>query len=174
MNQETLSTSFFDHSMKSAILFLATFLVFTLACTSVKNTENGETKKDNSFTLQRATSQSWTAGIPSGGSGTEYYFDIKITSSKEILFDSVWINNKSFPIFLSRADQGVSSDPVKFVNGDNITLRVSDITNSSKVTSPTKPPVANTGAALVGYKVNGKQVYYIIKEIEKLPSVPRQ
>lgn len=174
MYQKTDITPYFSLSMKSVLYFLATILVFNIACTSVKNTENGAMKKDNSFTLVRATSQSWTAGIPSGGSGTEYYFDIKINSAKEITFDSAWINNKSFPIFLSKANQGVSSDPVKFVKGDNITLRVSDITNSTKVTSSAKPPVAYTGAALIGYKVNGKQVYYIIKEIEKLPSVPRQ
>lgn len=163
--------------MKSALYCIGLFTLFTIACTSVKNTENGGTMNDNSFTLIHASSQSWTAGIPSGGSGTEYYFEIKINSSKGITFDSAWINNKSFPLFLSRENSGpsgVSNDPVTFVKGDSITLRVSDITHSSKVTSPTKPPVTYTGAALIGYKVNGKQLYYTVKEIEKLPSVPRQ
>lgn len=163
--------------MKSALYCIGLFTLFTIACTSVKNTENGGTMNDNSFTLIHASSQSWTAGIPSGGSGTEYYFEIKINSSKGITFDSAWINNKSFPLFLSRENSGpsgVSNDPVTFVKGDSITLRVSDITHSSKVTSPAKPPVTYTGAALIGYKVNGKQLYYTVKEIEKLPSVPRQ
>lgn len=163
--------------MKSLNFIPALILTISMACTSVRNTEDGGTMNDNSFTLIHASSQSWTAGIPSGGSGTEYYFEIKINSSKGITFDSAWINNKSFPLFLSRensGNSGVSNDPVTFVKGDSITLRVSDITHSSKVTSPTKPPVTYTGAALIGYKVNGKQLYYTVKEIEKLPSVPRQ
>ena len=163
--------------MKSPTFIPVLILTISMACTSVKNTNDGSTMKDNSFTLIRASSQSWTAGIPSGGSGTEYYFDVKINSSKGITFDSAWINNKSFPLFLSKqnsGNSGVSSDPVTFVKGDSITLRVSDITHSSKVTASAKPPVTYTGAALIGYKVNGKQFYYSVKEIKKLPSVPRQ
>jgi len=160
--------------MKSVLGFLVIMFQFAIACTSVKNTENGALMKDDSFTLLHASSESWTAGIPSGGSGTEYYFEVKINSLKEITFDSVWINNKSYPIFLSKETKAISSDPVKFVKGDSITLRVSDLTNSANPASPVKPPVAYTGAALIGYKANGKQMYFIIKEIEKKPSIPRQ
>lgn len=142
-----------------------------------KNVENetakkSETKKDF-FTLLSAKSQSWTAGIPSGGSGTDYYFKVKINSSDNLKFENAWINNKKFEIFISKETAAVSSEPIKFTKGDIITLRVSDIRNQNTKTENSQPPISFNGAALISYKANDKLEYLIIKEITKESSPNR-
>jgi hypothetical protein len=132
-----------------------------------KTTINKSETKKKHFTLLSATSQSWTAGIPSGGTGTDYYFKIKINSADKIKFDSAWINNKRFEIFISRETAAISNEQINFSKGDNITLRVSEIKNQNIKTENLKPPLEYEGAALIGYTVNDKRQYFIIKEIKK-------
>ena len=136
--------------------------------------ENKTEKKKDYFTLLSATSQSWTAGIPSGGSGIDYYFKVKINTEEKISFDSAWINNSSFEIFISKETAAISSQPIKFSKGDNIILRVSEIKNKNIKKQNSKPPIEYNGAALISYKVTDKQEYFIIKEIKKQTSPNRQ
>lgn len=160
--------------MKTTLCLLALFTVFTFACKSVTKTGNNDSMTNDSFTLLSATSQSWTAGIPSGGSGTEYYFNVKIKTSHQLLFDSAWINNNAFKIFLSKDKTPVSSEPITFSKGDSITLRVSELINPNAKTTKSNPPISFTGAALLSYRVKDKPAYFIIKEITRLPSLNRQ
>lgn len=160
--------------MQTPFFSLVLFSCFTIACTSVKKTENSNAMKKDSFTVLTARAQDWTAGIPSGGSGTEYYFEVKINTSKPLTFDSAWIDNKSFGIFLSRESAAISTDPVQFIQGDTITLRVSDLNLPNSMDTPSKPPIGYAGAALIGYTLKGKPLYFTITEIEKLPSLKRQ
>lgn len=140
---------------------------------SVPDKKTISEKRQEYFKLLSATSQSWTAGIPSGGSGTEYYFKLKITSADNLKFDTAWINNRKFEIFISKETAAVSSQPIKFAIGDIITLRVSDIRNQNIKTENLKPPLNFEGAALVAYRANDKQNYFIIKEIKKQSSPNR-
>lgn len=143
--------------------------------TQAENTvEKTSEQKKEYFTLLGATSQSWTAGIPSGGSGTEYYFKIKINTSDKIIFDSAWINNKSFELFIAKETTTISNAPIKYEKGDIITLRVSDLKNKNTKTVISKPPIEHNGAALIGYTVKNKQEYFIIKEINKQASLNHQ
>jgi hypothetical protein len=141
--------------------------------TEEKKSEKTIENKKDFFTLLSATSQSWTAGIPSGGSGIEYYFKVKINSIDKIKFDIAWINNRKFEIFISKETEAISSEPIKFTKGDIITLRVSDIRNQNLKIENLKPPLNYEGAALIGYTVNDKQEYFIIKEIKKQTSPNR-
>ncbi len=127
-------------------------------------------KEEEYFKLLNATSESWTAGIPSGGSGTEYYFKIKISTTENIKFDTAWINNKAFEIYISKETNSVSSQPIKYGNGDTITLRVSDLKNQKSKSVNVNPPKKYDGAALVGFTVNGKRNYFTVKEIKKVKS----
>lgn len=136
-------------------------------------TEKKSEKKKDFFTLLSATSQSWKAGIPSGGSGTEYYFKVKINSFDNLKFDTAWINNRKFEIYISKETTAVSSEPIKFTKGDIITLRVSDIKNQNIKTENSSPPINFEGAALIAYKANDKREYFIIKEIKKESSPNR-
>lgn len=134
---------------------------------SENTTINNIEKKKEYFKLLTTISESWTAGIQSGGSGIEYYLKIKITTGEKIFFDTLWINNKAFNIFISKESSSVSSEPVKFGNGDIITLRATDLRNQYTKTVTVNPPINYIGAALFGYSINGKQEYFIVKEIKK-------
>ena len=130
--------------------------------------------KNSFFTLLSATSQSWTSGIPSGGSGTEYFFKIKITTTEKTTFETAWINNKAFEIFISKETGSISNVPIKYGNGDTIILRVSDLKNSNANSVNTEQPIKYDGAALIGYSVKGRNEYFTIKEIKKQSSPNRQ
>lgn len=75
--------------MKYPICLLIACLSLSIACKSI----NGPSVKSDAFTLLEATSQDWTAGVQGGGKGTEYYFKVHIATSRELQFDSAWINN---------------------------------------------------------------------------------
>jgi hypothetical protein len=151
-NEETLNTSVANPIQKLELKTIA----------DIENT-------NNYFKLLSATYENWTAGIPNGGSGTEYYFKIKITTYEKIAFDSVWVNNKAFEIFIFKENGSVSSSPIKYGNSDIIMLRASDLKNSMNV----KPPINYTATALVGYLINGERKYLTIKEITKQSTANR-
>lgn len=160
--------------MKYAALMSGMLLMIAIACKSVNNTDLKRISKSDAFTLLEATSQSWTAGIPSGGSGTEYDFTVKINTADRVTFDSAWIDAKAFGLFISKDVASISQEPVQFSKGDTITLRVTDLVNHNVTTVNSKPPFSFDGAALISYKIDDKQFYYLIKEITKLPPLNRQ
>jgi len=52
-------------------------------------------KQQNSyFEVLQATSRQWVSGVPGGGSGIDYRFNIKIKTNRPIKFDSIWIAGK--------------------------------------------------------------------------------
>ena len=115
------------------------------------------------FEVLNAFSSSWTAGTLQGGSGTEYYFDIIIKSKQKIIFDSIWINNRSSKIFISKKQKSISSAPIDYFKGDTITLRISMSNNNIK---QVKSPKQITKGALLSYRINDKLKYYTINKIE--------
>lgn len=137
-------------------------------------TENDLQDKNDFFSLISSASTGWTAGIPSGGSGTDYFFKIKITTSAEISFDSAWINNKAFKIFIAKESGGISNDPIKYGYGDEIILRVAELNNPHSKSIHSSPPVPYNGDALIGFTIHDKQEYFTIKEITKQSSPNRQ
>ena len=142
---------------------------------SKKNSAQIENKKDF-FILLNASSEDWTAGIPNGGRGTEYYFKIKVNTQGKMLFDTAWINNKTFGIYISKGKGLISNTPTKYSYEDTIILRVSDIHSkpiANKNTENNNLPIKYDGAALISYTVNGKKEYYTIKEIKKQPTINR-
>jgi hypothetical protein len=110
-----------------------------------------------------AFSSSWTAGTLQGGSGTEFYFDIIIKSKQKIIFDSIWINNRSSKIFISKKQKSISSAPIDYFEGDTITLRTSMSNNNVK---QVKSPKQISYGALLSYRINDKLKYYKINKIE--------
>lgn len=118
---------------------------------------------NNYFKLFTAKSLSWTAGTARGGSGSEYYFKIIIKSKQKIIFDSVWIGNRSSKIFITKEQKSVSNSSIVFTKGDTITLRTSFLNNNIKTV---KKPLNIKGVALLSYRINDKLKYYSIKKIE--------
>lgn len=144
--------------MKSFIQLVLIIVGCTLSAFSFKKCD---------LKLIESTSESWHSGINGGGSGTEYYFKIKITTDKKLQFDSVWVNNKCFATFLSSLDNSISQNPILFNKNDIVILRVSDLSLNKTPTST--PPIKYKGDALLRYYINGKVKYITIKNI-----VPKQ
>lgn len=115
------------------------------------------------FEVLNAFSSSWTAGTLQGGSGTEYYFNIILKSKQKIIFDSIWINNRSSKIFISKKQKSISSAPIDYFKGDTITLRISMSNNNIK---QVKSPKKITKGALLSYRINDKLKYLKINKIE--------
>ena len=136
------------------------------ASTKVNNIE----KKKKYFKLLSAISENWTAGIPSGGSGTEYYVKIKIITTEKIVFDTLWINNTAFETFISKESTSVSDKPIQYSKGDIITVRATELKNQNIKPATVIPPIKYNGAALIGYRINGKQEYFTVTEIKKQSS----
>jgi hypothetical protein len=124
------------------------------------------------FNLLNATSEPWVAGIRGGGSGIEHSFQIFVTSDEKLIFEKVWMKENVFDVFVSKNQEAITSDPVQYTKNEVITVRVSEFqsVNNEKIL----PPIQYDGEALIGFKANGQQKYFIVKEIKKLPTLYRQ
>jgi|GEM_PF-2321520 len=162
---------------------LFAIIIFIASCTSNKQTTIGKavsqpnpkpviTDSASYFTLLHATSEPWVSGIRGGGSGIEHSFEIFIIGDQKLIFEKVWMKDKVFDVFVSKGQGAVTSDPVQYSKNDVISVRVSEfqIGNTEKIL----PPVNYEGEALIGFTANGKQEYFIVKEIKKLPTLYRQ
>ncbi len=128
-------------------------------------------KKEN-IQLIDATYENWTSGINGGGSGKEYYIKIKILTENKIVFDALWVNNKSFKTYLANNRKYVSSAPITFTKNDTITVRVSE--NSSQTNIPkVKAPIRYKGDALLRYFINNKPYYLTIQKLQQIDSPNR-
>jgi hypothetical protein len=120
------------------------------------------------FKLLNATSSSWTAGTARGGTGTEFYFKVVIKTKQKIVFDSLWVENRSNKIFFTKEQKFVSNAPVEYSKGDTITLRISFLNNNNKAL---KTPKSIKGDALISYRINDKLKYYTVNKIETLKQI---
>ena len=152
--------------MKINRLFSLIILTFFLLSFSMikRNSVSQEICLNNKyFKLLNARSSSWTAGTARGGTGTEFYFKILIKTKQKIVFDSLWVENRSNKIFITKEQKFVSNVPGEYSKGDTITLRISFLNNNNKTV---KTPKSIKGDALLSYRVNEKLKYYSIKKIE--------
>lgn len=139
----------------------------------INKTNATSDKRQEPFKLISAISENWTAGIPSGGSGTEYYFKIKIMTSDKIDFDTLWTNNKSFATFISKESTSISDKPIQFGKGDIITIRATELKNQNIKQAIVNSPIKYKGAALIGYHISGKREFFTVPEIKKQSSQNR-
>ena len=152
--------------MKINRLFSFIILTFFLLSFSMikRNSVSQEICLNNKyFKLLNATSSSWTAGTARGGTGTEFYFKIIIKTKQKIVFDSLWVGNRSNKIFVSKEQKIMPNAPVEYSKGDTITLRISFLNNNNKTVKKT---ISNNGDALISYRINDRLKYYTIKKID--------
>ena len=121
------------------------------------------------FTLLSASSRSWISGVYGGGSGTEYTITITILTSKQLDFDSLWLNNSLLKLFVAQGSS-VSNMQINIKKGDEITLRATDIHDKNTM-SNIRPPFNFIGEALLYYRVNDERKYYIVSEIQKQTTI---
>ena len=114
------------------------FYLLLFTCFFIFSFETSLLCTNKHFEVLNAFSSSWSAGTLQGGSGTEFYFEIIIKSKQKIIFDSIWINNRSNKIFISKKQKSISIAPIEFKKGDTITLRTSMSNNNNvkQVKSP--------------------------------------
>lgn len=147
--------------MKYRLYMLVFICCFLLSFTMIN--QNVNLCKNKHFKLLNATSSSWIAGTARGGTGTEFYFKIIIKTKQKIVFDSLWVGNRSNKIFVSKEQKFVSNAPIEYFKGDTITLRTSVLYNNKTGKTPINN---NNSAAVLSYRVNEKLKYYFIKKIE--------
>ena len=121
------------------------------------------------FTLLSASSRSWISGVYGGGSGTEYVVKITILTSKQLDFDSLWLNNSLLKLFVAQGSS-VSNMQINIKKGDEVTLRATDIHDKNAM-SNIRPPFNFIGEALLYYRVNEERKYYIVSEIQKQATI---
>ena len=121
------------------------------------------------FTLLSASSKSWISGVYGGGSGTEYVIKITILTSKQLDFDSLWLNNSLLKLFVAQGSS-VSNMQINIKKGDEVTLRATDIHDKNTM-SNIRPPFNFIGEALLYYRVNEERKYYIVSEIQKQTTI---
>ena len=121
------------------------------------------------FTLLSASSRSWISGVYGGGSGTEYVVKITILTSKQLDFDSLWLNNSLLKLFVAQ-ESSVSNMQINIKKGDEVTLRATDIHDKNTM-SNIRPPFNFIGEALLYYRVNEERKYYIVSEIQKQTTI---
>jgi hypothetical protein len=133
--------------------------------------KNAPASTNDYFTLIRATSQEWVAGIRGGGRGTDYSFRLEITTDKELQFDTVWMKNRAYPLFVTKDKPGDPSQPGVFSKGDVIVLSASGVEYEQAQSQgyiEQEPPQRFDGEALVGFRVDGNRMFFVIQEIEVL------
>lgn len=127
---------------------------------------------DQGFQLLGANKQSWVAGVANGGSGTEYYFDIKIDTDRSIEFQDLWLKDGSkTDVHVTKKRSTISSTPVTFERGDTITVRASIFNGAPKENEPA--PISYDGVALIRYSIDDDQQFLVIKNIIQLQSQNR-
>jgi hypothetical protein len=123
-------------------------------------------KNDNHFELNQAYKQAWTAGIEKGGSGIDYSFELIIKTNQHILFDSVWMNNMGFKLITTKRRKIISNAPITFVKGDTILLKTAESKKDQNNELYTSPPIEYNGDALIGYYLQNKRRYIVVRNIE--------
>ncbi len=156
------------------LLILLTGVTF-FNCTPFKPTAGIGSAEANCADLKllEASYENWTSGIRGGGKGTEYFFKVIVLTADKITFDSAWMKNNGYPLFITKELTAVSSGGITFAKNDTITLRISDIAGNT-IKKNIAPPVIYNGSALVRYSKGSKTKYLIIKEITERLSPKRQ
>lgn len=153
------------------LLIILTGIIFCNCKPSQQTaTLQNEEKKYQDFRLLEAKYENWASGIRGGASGRDYFFKILIQVNEQLAFDSVWINNYSYPLITSKEKTTVSNDAIKISINDTIVLKVSDIYDK-KIKKAVPPPVKYAGSALIRYTKGRDSKYFTVNEIkEQVPA----
>lgn len=130
--------------------------------------------------LLQATSTGWSGGI-AGRYGTGYNFIVQFShcGKQEPEPDTLWIGNKYIPL-VTKPASGQSYNLIKTAERKKVTFQVWGGTSwedeekpilhypnspeQKKINKPF-PPIRYEGVALLSYKYNGKQRYFVIDKI---------
>jgi hypothetical protein len=165
------------HTQPSLSHFYSIILIyFSLAIVSCNATKTTAVQynNDKDFRILSALVEDHISGRQEGSRYHEYFFKTIILSDAPVKFDTIWVNNKVLPVYISKETTTVSNQPITFTKGDTIILRASDLINDGNNKMSVLPPVKLEGAALLSYSINTIQKFQQINIITKreLPNLP--
>jgi hypothetical protein len=158
--------------------FLRSFLLVLLiscSCSMIKS---------QSFKVAGATQQRWAGGVRGSGTGINYEITlIAKQASSKMSIDQLWVGNQFYEVKAGKKFTGPA--PFDFKPNDTIYINATQLFPGERMpddpdTGPefidivpvnTPPPYKYKGAALIGYKLNGKRKYMPIAKIDQLPNL---
>jgi len=114
--------------------------------------------------LLEARYENRTSGIRGGATGREYFFKVLVLTSDKLTFDSAWMKNYGYDIFIANESTVVSNSAIQFSKNDTIILRISDV-SGKPIKKNSAAPIEYDGSALVRYNTRSKTSYLVVKEI---------
>ena len=130
-----------------------------------------------SITITKATSQSWSGGL-AGHHGTNYWISLN-SSDTAIRPDTVWIGGDFYPVHIDKHDT-ISRKIDRKHNMVTYNISESDswvdepndpnsLANQAKVKdAKPRPHREYNGAALITYRLKGKQYSILVKSFSQL------
>jgi len=150
--------------MQKPSLFILIAFVTTTICFAQKNSLP--------IRIISSTSQTWVSGAPGGRTGTSYTIQVYIATKHKTDFKSIWIGQENLPVNVEFNSTDVQK---KIEKGDTIILTCNRV-NGEPIENfeAHKVPVNYKGDALLETLINQRKRYFIVKKLEKLPSLRGQ
>lgn len=124
--------------------------------------------KTDDLLLIEATFNRWVAGHAGGGKGIDYYFTIIPLSESTLAFDSLFVGEVGYPIFVSKRSSTISAKTIVINKGDTLIVRAEAPANSLA------DGVTSIRSARIMYRKE-KQVNYVeVPEVKESTSPNRQ
>lgn len=124
------------------------------------------------FEIIEATSQGWSGGVV-GNEGTSYDIFIKVNkSSKKLKIDQLWINDRFYNVEIYVKTKKSLKKDTCFKKHNTVLIKAIDSawpTYKTDINKNILPPYKYEGAGLIGYTLENKRKYQLIKEIRQLP-----
>lgn len=139
--------------IRSFLFGICSLLFLTMSqCTSIKELSSP------SFIGEESYYRTWVAGVEGGGSGLDFFIDIK-DIPESVMLEEVYFKNYNTPIVYNSG-----AYIARFKTSLNNTSDESSINNISKVVDP--PFAIGEEEAILVYKENGKVKYVKIRQIK--------
>lgn len=145
--------------LKTRYLHFLLFYLPFLSCTPSNLAKVSERRSD--IILLDSYYEQNTPGLRGAPKSTEYFFKIRLNTNKKVLFDSVWIADSCFPVFVSPLSGPISSTPISYKKNDVILVRASSLSTQAN----TPPPMAYQGEALIKYSVANQPKFLIVQKV---------
>lgn len=153
------------------LLFISSFVVAFSKCGTPKdNKAQFELSLSTPFTITDSYAQSWVAGTPEGGSGTNFFLSVK-NIEKGVEIKEVHFRNKKE--VLHRTDQRPELFVAYFNDNKKEDIIISSDPNAEAQNTPpfVTPFRLMHNEAIIGYKQNEKMQYFKLTEIREKPLI---
>jgi hypothetical protein len=115
--------------LKTRHLHLLLLYLPFLSCTPSNSAKVSERRSD--IILLDSYYEQNTPGPRGAPKSTEYFFKIRLNTNNKVLFDSVWIADSCFPVFVSPLSGPISSTPTSHKKNDVILVRASSLSTQA-------------------------------------------